>query len=287
MTAPVFMALALALAATPVDEAKAHLKAGRLDDVLFALDGKSFSDEERTQAAAVLGLAAEAANQKADALLALQFAQMSLKLEPGEPRALEAAARSAFAAQQFSAAEAYADRWLRAEPQNGGARLVRAELAYEAGEWAVVLDQLDQARQLKGPQGDAAAILRAKATQELAERRNALSSIATLERRVAAAAAKAKSGGGFTRPLPARGSAGANVVVYTTAWCGYCKKMKSYLKKRGVDFIEKDIEKDPEAERELAQKAAAAHIDARGVPVTDVRGKLVVGFDTEAVDAAL
>jgi glutaredoxin-like YruB-family protein len=286
MTAPVFMALALALAATPVDEAKAHLKAGRLDDVLFALDGKSFSDEERTRAAAVLGLAAEAANQKADALLALQFAQMALKLEPGELRALEAAARSAFAAQQFGAAEAYADRWLRAEPRNGAARLLRAELAFEAGEWGVVLDQLDQARQLKGPQGDAAAVLRAKATQEVAERRNALSSIATLERRVAAAAAKAKSGGGgFTRPLPAQGS--ASVVVYTTAWCGYCKKMKSYLKKRGVDFIEKDIEKDPEAERELAQKAAAAHVDARGVPVTDIRGKLIVGFDTQAVDAAL
>ena len=63
--------------------------------------------------------------------------------------------------------------------------------------------------------------------------------------------------------------------------------MKAFLKKKGVDFVEKDIERDPEAEKELAQKAAAAGVNPGGVPVTDVRGKLVVGFDTEGVEAAL
>lgn len=44
--------LCLLLAASPLDTAREHLKAGRLDDVLFALEGKAFEGAERAKAAA-------------------------------------------------------------------------------------------------------------------------------------------------------------------------------------------------------------------------------------------
>jgi glutaredoxin-like YruB-family protein len=77
------------------------------------------------------------------------------------------------------------------------------------------------------------------------------------------------------------------VIVYSTSWCGYCRKAKAWLTKRGVDFVEKDVEKDPAAAEELAQKAAASGVRPQGVPVIDVRGTLVLGFDQRALEAAL
>lgn len=74
------------------------------------------------------------------------------------------------------------------------------------------------------------------------------------------------------------------VILYSTSWCGYCKMMEQYLKDKGVDFVEKDIEADPEAQQELMKKI---NNDFRGVPVTDVNGTIVLGFDRAAVDHAL
>lgn len=278
MTALLF----LLLAAAPLDTAREHLQAGRLDEVLFALDGKTFEGGDKAKAATLLGEAAQGAMQKGDDFLALQFAQMALKLDPAEGRALEAAARAAKKQQQFEAAERYADKWILTDVKNGSARLLRAELAAEAGEWAVVLDHLEQAK-LKGAEAQAARALRAKAAKELDERNAALSNVAALERQVEKAASRARaSGAGFTQPVKSDG-----VIIYTTTWCGYCKKAKAYLKKRGVDFVEKDVEKDAEAAEELAQKAATANVKPSGVPVIDVRGKLILGFDEPALAAAL
>jgi len=275
--------LLLLLTAAPLDAARDHLKAGQLDDVLFDLDGKTFAEDDKPKAAALLGEAAQAAVKKADDLLALQFAQMALKLDPVEVNALEAAARTSLKQQQFEAAEKYADRWILADLKSGAARLLRAELAVEAGEWDLAVDQLDQGKFARGPEAEKAKALRAKASKELKERKASLTSIATLERQIAEATAKAKSGGGggFTRPTS------TGVTVYTTSWCGYCKKTKQFLKQRGVDFVEKDIEKDPAAAQELSQKAAAAGVRVGGVPVTDVRGKLVVGFDEKQLASLL
>jgi glutaredoxin-like YruB-family protein len=275
--------LLLLLAASPLDTAREHLKAGRFDDVLFALDGKTFEGEDKARAASLLGEAAQGAMAKGDDFLALQFAQMALKLNPEEGRALEAAARAAMKQQQFDAAERYADKWILTDVKNGSARLLRAQLAAEAGEWAVVVDHLDQAK-LKGADVAAGKALRARAAKELDEKTSALSTVAALERQMAEAASKARANGGagFARPARTEG-----VVIYTTTWCGYCKKAKAYLKKKGVDFVEKDIEKDQDAAQELAQKAAAANVMPQGVPVIDVHGKLILGFDEAAIAAAL
>ena len=75
--------------------------------------------------------------------------------------------------------------------------------------------------------------------------------------------------------------ANAKVVLYATDWCGYCKQTKRFLDQKGIAFKEFDIEKDTEA-----RKAYEA-LGGRGIPLIDVNGTLVRGFDPDEILAAL
>ena len=66
------------------------------------------------------------------------------------------------------------------------------------------------------------------------------------------------------------------VVVYNTSWCAFCHTEMEWLKKLGIDFVSKDIEADPGAKEELLNKNGG---NFQGVPVTDINGELVLGFD--------
>jgi mycoredoxin len=37
------------------------------------------------------------------------------------------------------------------------------------------------------------------------------------------------------------------ITIYSTTWCGYCRRLKSQLEREGIDFLEIDIEQQPEA----------------------------------------
>lgn len=280
MTTALLVAL---LAASPLESARSHLDAGKLDDVLFDLDGQKFEGDDKPKAAALLGEAAKKAYGKKDDLLALQFASMALKLEPAQAQALEAAARGSFRQQQFEAAERYADQWVNQDLTNASAHLLRAQLAEEAGDWQLVVDHLDQAK-LAGADAAKAKTLRAKAVKELAERRASRSAVASLDRELAEAMKRRAGTGGFTTPPAA---ATSDVVLYSTSWCGYCRQTREYLKKKKVAFVERDVEKDEGAAEELSRKAVAAGVRPQGVPVLDVRGKLILGYSPQEIDAAL
>ena len=56
---------------------------------------------------------------------------------------------------------------------------------------------------------------------------------------------------------------------------------------KGIPFVEKDVEKDPGAAREMQQKLAKNGLHAGSIPVIDVRGKVMVGFNPQEVDSAL
>jgi glutaredoxin len=74
----------------------------------------------------------------------------------------------------------------------------------------------------------------------------------------------------------------ADVVLYTTSWCPYCRRARDYLRSKGVDFIEYDIEKDKEAairKRQLDNKG--------GVPFAVINGRSIRGFSASAYDRAL
>ena len=71
------------------------------------------------------------------------------------------------------------------------------------------------------------------------------------------------------------------VRLYTTSWCGYCKKAKAQLAGRRVPFDEIDVETSESGQREFAS------IGGRGVPVILVGGQRMDGFDAGRLDAML
>jgi glutaredoxin len=77
------------------------------------------------------------------------------------------------------------------------------------------------------------------------------------------------------------------VILYSTRWCGTGNAARQYLVSNRIPFISKDIENDPSAARELEQKASRFGIASNRVPVLDVRGRLLVGYDETRMDALL
>jgi len=93
-----------------------------------------------------------------------------------------------------------------------------------------------------------------------------------------AAAPDPSASGSATRPL---------VIIYGADWCGACHDAARYLRRRGVAFVEKNIEKDPAAAREMQGKLAKSGLRAGSIPVIDVRGRVMVGFNAAEIDGAL
>ncbi len=86
---------------------------------------------------------------------------------------------------------------------------------------------------------------------------------------------------------PAPSPNGAVVTLYGTSWCGACRSAREYLRSRRIPFADKDIERDPAAKRELAAKAQKLGVSADRIPVLDVRGRLLIGFDKARLEALL
>lgn len=73
-----------------------------------------------------------------------------------------------------------------------------------------------------------------------------------------------------------------SVQVYTTPSCGYCRMVKSYFQERGVKFTEFDVSRDQRKAEEMVRKSGQM-----GVPVVDINGKIIVGFDRDKIDRSL
>jgi len=71
----------------------------------------------------------------------------------------------------------------------------------------------------------------------------------------------------------------ATIIMYSTEWCGACKKARAFMKKEGIAFVEKDIERDKAAAKELQDKLRRSGTPSNGVPVIDINGQLMRGFD--------
>lgn len=72
------------------------------------------------------------------------------------------------------------------------------------------------------------------------------------------------------------------VVVYTTQSCPYCRMTKRYLQEHRVPFREVDVGRDPQAAAMLVRKTGQM-----GVPVTEVNGRYIIGFDQGKLNQAL
>lgn len=72
------------------------------------------------------------------------------------------------------------------------------------------------------------------------------------------------------------------VKVYSTPTCPWCKKAKAYLQEKGVAFEAIDVSSNEKAQKEMIDKSGQM-----GVPVLDIDGKIVVGFDVEKINEYL
>lgn len=72
------------------------------------------------------------------------------------------------------------------------------------------------------------------------------------------------------------------VTIYSADWCAFCHAAKDYLSNKGVSYEVKDVEKDPAFAQESVQKSGQM-----GIPVLDIDGQIIVGFDRPRIDAAL
>jgi len=64
------------------------------------------------------------------------------------------------------------------------------------------------------------------------------------------------------------------VIIYSTPTCGYCNLAKDFFKENNVEYEEKDVAVDEAAREDMVNKS-----NQMGVPVIDVDGNVVVGFD--------
>jgi len=73
-----------------------------------------------------------------------------------------------------------------------------------------------------------------------------------------------------------------SIKIYTTPSCPYCWAAKEYLKEKGFDFVEVDVSRDETAAMEMIEKSGQM-----GVPVIDIDGEIIIGFDRERIDQIL
>ena len=71
-------------------------------------------------------------------------------------------------------------------------------------------------------------------------------------------------------------SADPQIIIYSTSWCAFCHTEAQWLDHLGIPYVKKDIEEDKAAYEELMQKSGGNY---SGVPVTDVAGDIILGFD--------
>lgn len=72
------------------------------------------------------------------------------------------------------------------------------------------------------------------------------------------------------------------IKIFSTPYCPFCKMAKDYLREKGFDFEELDVSINEEAAREMIEKS-----HQMGVPVIEIDGNIIVGFDKKKIDEIL
>lgn len=72
------------------------------------------------------------------------------------------------------------------------------------------------------------------------------------------------------------------IKLYSTPTCPWCSMTKKYFDTRNVQYEDIDVTKDRKAAEEMVAKSGQ-----RGVPVIDIDGSIIIGFDKERVDSLI
>jgi len=78
-----------------------------------------------------------------------------------------------------------------------------------------------------------------------------------------------------TKPQP-------RVIVFSTPTCSFCNMAKKYFREKGIKFRDVDVSRDASAARDMVRRSGQ-----QGVPVIDIGGKIVVGFDRVKINKYL
>lgn len=73
------------------------------------------------------------------------------------------------------------------------------------------------------------------------------------------------------------------VTMFSTTWCGYCRRLKRQLEEAGIAFTEVDLEDDPSHDDKIIAKTGGY----RTVPTLEVKGRLLVNPTLREVQSAL
>ena len=74
----------------------------------------------------------------------------------------------------------------------------------------------------------------------------------------------------------------ANVTIYSTPTCVYCKMAKEFFQKNGIQYTEHNVADDAKAREDMFNKS-----HQMGVPVIDVDGNIIIGFDKRNLEKLL
>ncbi len=74
----------------------------------------------------------------------------------------------------------------------------------------------------------------------------------------------------------------AKVIVYSTTTCPFCDMVKQFLDEKGVEYQHFDVGEDHDKAIEMVSKSGQ-----NGVPVVDIDGKIIIGFNKPAIEEAL
>jgi len=72
------------------------------------------------------------------------------------------------------------------------------------------------------------------------------------------------------------------VTIYTTDSCHFCHMAKEYFKENKIEYSEKNVQTDEAARNEMIEKSGGM-----SVPVIDIDGEVLIGFDKSKVEKAL
>ena len=72
------------------------------------------------------------------------------------------------------------------------------------------------------------------------------------------------------------------ILVYSTETCPHCHALKAWLKEKKLEFTNYDVGEDSKKAKEMVDKSGQS-----GVPVIDIDGKIIVGFDQEKLEEVL
>jgi len=71
------------------------------------------------------------------------------------------------------------------------------------------------------------------------------------------------------------------VIVYSAEWCHWCHKIMDFLKENNIEYEERNVENQDYAKESMEKSGQA------GIPVTDIDGQIIIGFDVNKLKELL